>query len=125
MSKLHDDLINEVEPHETADDSVRGLLLAIADRIEGCNGSMVKLSDLCAVLREDPDKVSKAILANTNLPGEKVRSTPYDAPSPAFDKPRENVRTAEEAKLEEQTKAAPGEQWPADDTSPRGEPQPA
>lgn len=92
MSKLHDDLINEVEPHENADDAVNALMLGIADRIEGCHGNHVKLSDLCTILREDPVKVSKAVLANTTLNREKVKSTPYDAPSTAFDHPREGVR---------------------------------
>jgi hypothetical protein len=92
MSKLHDDLINEVEPHETAEDSVNGLLLGIAARIEACHGNTVRLSDLATILREDPVKVSKAVLANTPAAKEKVRSTPYDAPATAFDKPREGVR---------------------------------
>jgi hypothetical protein len=89
MSKLHDDLINEVEPHENAEDSVNSLLLGIADRIEACHGNAVKLSDLATILREDPPKVSKAVLANTPAAKEKVRSTSYDAPSTAFEKPRE------------------------------------
>jgi hypothetical protein len=100
MSKLHDDLINEVEPGENYEESVSALMLGIADRIEGCNGNRVKLSDLCAILREDPEKVAKAVVANTGLPGEKTRTTAYDAPSTAFDKPRENVRTAEEAEAD-------------------------
>lgn len=92
MSKLHDDLINEVEPHENAEESVKGLLLGIADRIEACHGNVVKLSDLATILREDPDKMSKAVLANTPAAKEKVRSTSYDAPSTAFERPREGVR---------------------------------
>lgn len=80
MSKLHDDLINEVEPHENADHAVNALMLGIADRIEGCHGNHVKLSDLCTILREDPVKISKAVLANTPLNREKIKSTPYDAP---------------------------------------------
>lgn len=93
MSKLHDDLLNEVEPHESADESVKALLLGIADRIEGCNGNAVKLSDLATILREDPEKVSQAVLANT--PAAMVKKTvsgSYDAPSPVFEKPREDVR---------------------------------
>jgi hypothetical protein len=97
MSKLHDDLINEIEPCETVDDAVNALMLGIADRIEGCNGNAVKLSDLVTILREDTKKVADAAVANTNAPGVKTRSTPYDAPATAFDKPRENVRTAEES----------------------------
>jgi hypothetical protein len=92
MSKLHDDLINEVEPHENAEESVKFLMLGITDRIEACHGNAVKLSDLCSILREDPKKVSDAVLANTGLPQAKTRSTAYDAPSPAFEKPREGVR---------------------------------
>lgn len=101
MSKLHDDLINEIEPSETPEDSVTALLHGIADRIEGCDGNKVKLSDLVTILREDPAKVSDAVLANTPAGVVKTRSTAYDAPSTAFDKPREDVRTAEEAKAEE------------------------
>lgn len=92
MSKLHDDLINEVEPHDTPEDSVTGLLLGIADRIEACSGNAVKLSDLATILREDPAKMSKAVLANTPNAKEKVRTTAYDAPSTAFEKPRDDVR---------------------------------
>lgn len=92
MSKLHDDLINEVEPCENYHEAIDSLMLGIADRIEGCNGNKVKLSDLCTILREDTKKVSDAVLANTDLPAAKTRTTAYDAPSPAFDKPRENVR---------------------------------
>lgn len=93
MSKLHDDLINEVESSESVAEGVDSLMRAIADRIEGCNANRVKLSDLCTVLREDPARVSDAVLANT--PNAKVpltRTGGYDAPSPAFDKPREGVR---------------------------------
>ena len=92
MSKLHDDLINEVEPHENADEAVNALMLGIADRIEGCNGSRVKLSDLCTILREDNVKMSRAVLANTPQIVNKTRSTGYDAPSTVFEKPREGVR---------------------------------
>lgn len=90
--KLHDDLINEVEPHETIDDAVKALLLGIADRIEACHGNAVRLSDLVSVLREDPAKIGKAVAANTPNATEKVRTTSYDAPSPAFDKPRDDVK---------------------------------
>lgn len=94
MSKLHDDLINEVEPAETPEDSVNALLLGIADRIEACHGNPVKLSDLCTVLREDPPKVGRAVINNT--PAAKLNKTVstggYDAPSPAFERPREGVR---------------------------------
>lgn len=93
MSKLHDDLINEVESSESVSEGVDSLMRAIADRIEGCNGNQVKLSDLCTILREDTNKVSDAIVANTDVAKvNKTRTTGYDAPSPVFDKPRENVR---------------------------------
>jgi hypothetical protein len=91
-SKLHDDLVNEVEPLESPEASVAGLMHAIADRIEGCHGNVVKLSDLATVLRENPEAVGKAVLANTPAANAKVRTTGYDAPSTAFDKPREGVR---------------------------------
>lgn len=94
MSKLHDDLINEVESSESVSEGVDSLMRAIADRIEGCNGNRVKLSDLCTILREDPTKVSDALVANTDVAkvNQKTRTTSYDAPSPAFEKPREGVR---------------------------------
>jgi hypothetical protein len=93
MSKLHDDLINEVESSESVAEGIDSLMRAIADRIEGCNGNHVKLSDLCTILREDTAKVSDAVLANTDAVAKvKTRSTGYDAPSPVFDKPRTDVR---------------------------------
>lgn len=93
MSKLHDDLINEVEPCENYEEAINSLMLGIADRIEGCHGNRVKLSDLATILREDPKKVSDAVLANTPVAKvNKTRTTSYDAPSTAFDKPREGVR---------------------------------
>jgi hypothetical protein len=95
MSKLHDDLINEVESSESVSEGVDSLMRAIADRIEGCNGNHVKLSDLCTILREDPAKVSDALVANTDVAKvNKTRTTGYDAPSSVFDKPREGVRWA-------------------------------
>lgn len=93
MSKLHDDLVREVEPAGSPEESVSALLLGIADRIEGCNGNTVKLSDLVTILREDPGKVSNAVLANT--PAAKLIPTQtvgWDAPSTQFEKPREGVR---------------------------------
>lgn len=93
MSKLHDDLINEVESSESVAEGVDSLMRAIADRIEGCNANPVKLSDLCTILREDPGKVADALVANTDVAKvNKTRTTGYDAPSTAFDKPREGVR---------------------------------
>lgn len=92
MSKLLDDLINEVEPTENAEEAVASLMVGIANRIEACNGDKVRLSDLKTVLREDPTRVSKAVLANTPAAKEKVRTTGYDAPSTAFELPREDVR---------------------------------
>jgi hypothetical protein len=93
MSKLHDDLINEVESRESVAEGVDSLMRAIADRIEGCNGNRVKLSDLCTILREDPAKVSDALVANTDVAKvNKTRTTSYDAPSPTFEKPRDDVR---------------------------------
>jgi hypothetical protein len=93
MSKLHDDLINEVESNESVAEGVDSLMRAIADRIEGCNANPVKLSDLCTILREDPAKVADALVANTDVAKvNKTRTTGYDAPSSVFDKPREGVR---------------------------------
>ncbi|MET4184954.1 hypothetical protein ABIB94_007083 [Bradyrhizobium sp. JR7.2] len=93
MSKLHDDLINEVESSESVSEGVDSLMRAIADRIEGCQGNKVKLSDLCTILREDTSKVADAVVANTDVAKvNKTRTTGYDAPSPVFDKPRDDVR---------------------------------
>jgi hypothetical protein len=94
MSKLHDDLINEIEPSATVQESVDSAFRAIADRIEGCNGDRVKLSDLCSILREDTTKVANAMVANTPAAnsGQPTRSTTYDAPSPAFERPRTDIR---------------------------------
>jgi hypothetical protein len=94
MSKLHDDLINEIEPSATVPESIDSAFRAIADRIEGCRGDRVKLSDLCSILREDTTAVANAVVANTPAAnsGQPTRSTSYDAPSPAFDRPREDVR---------------------------------
>jgi len=93
MSKLHDDLINEVESSQSVAEGVDSLMRAIADRIEGCNGNKVKLSDLATILREDTNKVSDALVANTDVAKvNKTRTTGYDAPSSVFDKPREGVR---------------------------------
>lgn len=93
MSKLHDDLINEIEPSGTVQDGVNSAFHAIANRIEACNGDRVRLSDLCSILREDTVKVADAIVANTpEALVNKTKSTPYDAPSPAFDRPRQDVR---------------------------------
>lgn len=94
MSKLHDDLINEIEPNESVQESIHSAFHAIADRIEACQGNRVKLSDLCSILREDTTAVANAVVANTPEArvGQKTKTTGYDAPSPAFEKPRSDVR---------------------------------
>jgi hypothetical protein len=97
-SKLHDDLVNEVEPLDSPEGSVAALMLAIANRIEGCAGSKVKLSDLATVLRENPEAVGKAVLANTPAAKTPTKTTNSDAPSSVFDKPV--VKTAEQLKAE-------------------------
>ncbi len=92
MSKLHNDLINEVDPYENVRDSIVAFCNGVADRIEASQGNRVKLSDLCSILREDPEALSDAILNNTvEAQAAKIRTrdlATYDAPSPAFDKPR-------------------------------------
>jgi hypothetical protein len=96
MSKLHNDLINEVDPHENVHDAIEAFCNGIADRIEASNGNRVRLTDLVSILREDPTALSDAIMNNTaeaHAAKMKTRDlATYDAPSPAFDKPRENVR---------------------------------
>lgn len=92
-SKLHDDLVNQVEPLEDVKGSIAALVDAVADRLEACGGDPVKLTDLKTVLREDPEKVADAVLANTPAAQKKTRTTVnHDAPSPAFQKTPENVR---------------------------------
>lgn len=92
-SKLHDDLVNEIEPHEDVKSSIASLVDALADRIEASAGNPVKLTDLKTVLREDPGKVAKAVLANTPAARNKTQTTSdIGAPSAAFEKPREGVR---------------------------------
>ena len=92
-SKLHDDLVNQIEALESPEDSVKALIGALADRIEAAADNKVKLTDLKTVLREDPDKIAAAVLANTPAAKMKTRTTSgYDAPSPAFELPREGVR---------------------------------
>jgi hypothetical protein len=97
-SKLHDDLINEIEPMETPEESATALMLGIADRIEGCNGNKVKLSDLATVLRENPNAIGKALVANTPADRTKVKTTNSDSASSVFDKPV--VKTNEQIKAE-------------------------
>jgi len=96
MSKLHNDLINEIDPHENVRDSIAAFCNGIADRIESTNGNRVRLTDLVSILREDPDALADAIMNNTaEAHAAKMRTrdlATYDAPSPAFDKPREDVR---------------------------------
>lgn len=92
-SKLHDDLVNEIESLESPEDSVKALIGALADRIESCADNKVKLTDLKTVLREDPDAIAKAVLANTPAAKNKTRTTSgFDAPSTAFAKPVEGAR---------------------------------
>jgi hypothetical protein len=93
MSKLHDDLVNEVEPADTPEDAVHALMMGIADRIEGCYGNAVKLSDLCAVLREDTQKMGRAVINNTAaMRTNKISSTGGEAPSNTFQKQRPDIR---------------------------------
>lgn len=92
-SKLHDDLVNEIEALESPEDSVKALIGALADRIESAADNRVKLTDLKTVLRENPDAIASAVLANTPAAKVKTRTTSdQGAPSTAFEKPRENVR---------------------------------
>jgi hypothetical protein len=92
-SKLHDDLVNQIEALESPEDSVKALIGALADRIEAAADNRVKLTDLKTVLRENPDAIASAVLANTPAAKIKTRTTSgYDAPSTAFELPREGVR---------------------------------
>lgn len=92
-SKLHDDFVNEIESLDDVETSVAALVNALADRIEASHGNPVKLTDLKTVLREDPGKIAKAVLANTPAARNKTMTTSgHDAPSTAFERPREGVR---------------------------------
>lgn len=92
-SKLHDDLVNEIEALESPEDSVKALIGALADRIESAADNRVKLTDLKTVLRENPDAIASAVLANTPAAKIKTRTTSgYDAPSTAFEKREDGVR---------------------------------
>lgn len=92
-SKLHDDLVNEIEALESPEDSVKALIGALADRIESAADNRVKLTDLKTVLRENPDAIAAAVLANTPSAKQKTMTTSgYGAPSTAFEKPQEGVR---------------------------------
>jgi hypothetical protein len=92
MSRLHDELVAEVEPHENVQDAIKALSNAIADRIEACHGNPVRLTDLKSILREDPAKVARAVTANTPADKQKVKSVILDAPLPTFETPRRDVR---------------------------------
>jgi len=96
MSKLHNDLINEVDSHENVRDAIEAFCNGIADRIEASNGNRVRLTDLVSILREDPAALADAIMNNTvEAHAAKMRTrdlATYDAPSPAFARPREDVR---------------------------------
>ena len=96
MSKLHNDLINEVDSHESVHASVVAFCNAVADRIDASKGNRVRLSDLMSILRENPEALADAILNNTiEAHAAKIKTVDratYDAPSPAFDMPREGVR---------------------------------
>jgi hypothetical protein len=60
-NRLYEDLCHEIDsggPEERI-----GLLLrGIADRIQHANANPVKLSDLCSILREHPDKLVRTAL---------------------------------------------------------------
>jgi hypothetical protein len=96
MSKLLNDLINEIDPHETVHDSIVAFANAVADRIDASHGNRVRLTDLQSILREDPGALADAVMNNTaEAAAAKVktrdRTTP-DAPSSTFDVPRNDVR---------------------------------
>ncbi|PSO29823.1 hypothetical protein [Bradyrhizobium sp. MOS002] len=60
-NKLYEDLCDEVS-HGSPSDAVALLLLGIAQRIEDCRANPVKLTDLVSILRENPDKLTRAVL---------------------------------------------------------------
>jgi hypothetical protein len=92
-SKLHDDLVNEIEALESPEESVKALIGALADRIESAADNKVKLTDLKTVLRENPNAIASAVLANTPAVKVKTMTTSgLDAPSTAFAKQPSGVR---------------------------------
>lgn len=60
-NKLYDDICTEVS-HGTPEERVALLLAGIAQRIEDCRTNPVKLSDLTSILRENPGKLTNAVL---------------------------------------------------------------
>jgi hypothetical protein len=60
-SKLHQDLVAEIS-QGNPQESIRWLMITVADRIEGCRGNPVKLSDLVSILRENSTSLTNAVL---------------------------------------------------------------
>ena len=63
-SKLHQDLVAEIS-HGPPPERIDWLMRAIADRIEGCRGNPVKLSDVVSILRENSTSLANAVLGKS------------------------------------------------------------
>lgn len=74
MSKLLlDQLITDVPAHPHVEARVKGLLDAIADRVDETAGDPVRVSDLSSILRQDPDAIAAAVLKNPPEPAPVVQ----------------------------------------------------
>jgi hypothetical protein len=60
-TKPHQDLVDEIR-HGFPQERIHWLVAGIADRIEGCRGNPVKLSDLVSILRQDSTSLTNAVL---------------------------------------------------------------
>lgn len=60
-NRLYDDLCYEIDSG-TPEERIALLLRGIADRIQAANANPVKLSDVCSILRENPDKLARTVL---------------------------------------------------------------
>ena len=58
---LYDQLCHEIDSG-TPEERIGLLLRGIADRIQAANANPVRLSDLCSILRENPQKLAKTAL---------------------------------------------------------------
>lgn len=84
MSKLLDDFVGAIPQHPHVNARVSGMLQLIAERIVAANGDPVRLSDLAAVLREDPDAVGVAVAKD---PPEAAQPQPQPEPAEPADPP--------------------------------------
>ena len=63
-SKPHQDLDDEIG-HGCPQERINWLVRGLADRIEGCRGNPVKLSDVVSILRENSTSLANAVLGKS------------------------------------------------------------